>query len=78
MKHSAIKPSMMMKSTNTEFRAIMARRSGTPNGAMISRILKSGKPGKPFFVAYLWNESTVQDVINRMEKQNSGTTYVEA
>ena len=31
--------------TNTEFKAIMARRSN-PKGVMLSRILKSGKPGK--------------------------------
>ena len=73
-----IKASMMMKSTNTEFQAIMKRRAGTPKGAMISRILKSGKPGKPFFVAYLWNEKTAQDVVKRLEGLNPNTKYIEA
>lgn len=66
------------KSMNTEFQAIMARRRSAPNGATVARILKSGKPGKPFFVSYLWNERTAQDVITRLESLNPGTKYVEA
>lgn len=65
------------KSTNTEFKAIMARRSN-PKGVMLSRILKSGKLGKPAFYRFYGNESTAQDVINRMESNNPGDHWVEA
>lgn len=65
------------KSTNTEFNAIMARRSN-PKGVMLSRILKSGKAGKPAFYRFYGNESTAQDVINRMESNNPGDHWVEA
>jgi len=73
-----IKASMMMKSTNTEFQAIMRRRAGTPKGVMLSRILKSGKPGKPTFYQFFGCESTAQDVIKRMESNNPGHRWVEA
>jgi len=67
-----------MKYSKHDFDAILARRHSTRNGAMISRILKSGKPGKPFFVAFLWNEKSAKDVVNRLEALNPGVTYVEA
>lgn len=73
-----MKASMMMKSTNTEFQAILARRRGTPKGVMLSRILKSGKPGKPTFYQFFGCEHSAQDVINRMESNNPGDKWVEA
>lgn len=66
------------RSTNTEFKAIMARRMGTPKGATLSRILKSGKPGKPTFYKFYGSESTAQEVITRLEKNNPGDHWVEA
>ena len=66
------------KNTTTEFRAILARRQGTPKGVTLSRILKSGKPGKPQFYSMLGCENTAQDVINRLEKNNPGDHWVEA
>lgn len=66
------------KSTNTEFQAIMARRRSTPKGVMLSRILKSGKPGKPSFYQFFGCEHSVEDVIRRMERNNPGQIYVEA
>lgn len=65
------------KSTNTEFRAIMARRSN-PTGFMLSRILKSGKPGKPQFYKAYGGEKTAEDVIRRMMENNPGDVWVEA
>ena len=65
------------KSTNTEFKAIMARRSN-PEGVMLSRILKSGKPGKPQFYRFYGGEKTAQEVIERMQSNNPGTIWVEA
>lgn len=65
------------KSTNTEFHAIMARRSN-PTGFMLSRILKSGKPGKPRFYTSFGCEKTAQDVINRLMRNNPGDVWVEA
>ena len=65
------------KSTNTEFKAILARRSN-PKGVMLSRILKSGKAGRPQFYQFYGSESTAQDVINRMESNNPGDHWVEA
>lgn len=63
--------------TNTEFKAIMARRSN-PKGVMLSRILKSGKPGKPSFNRFYGGESTAEEVIARLEKNNPGDHWVEA
>lgn len=68
----------LMKSTNTEFYAIMDRRAGTPNGAMISRITKTGKPGKPAFFRFFGTETTAQEVIIRLERNNPGQKYIEA
>lgn len=65
------------RSTNTEFRAIMARRSN-PKGVMLSRILKSGKPGKPTFYMMFGCEHSAQDVIDRLESLNPGDHWVEA
>ena len=65
------------KSTNTEFNAIMARRSN-PKGVMLCRILKSGKPGKPSFNQFYGGEKTAQEVIARLEKNNPGQHWVEA
>lgn len=65
------------KSTNTEFYAIMARRSN-PKGVMLSQILKSGKPGKPTFYQFYGCEKTAQEVIDRMENNNPGKHWVEA
>lgn len=66
------------KSTNTEFYALLARRQGTPKGVMLSRILKSGKPGKPQFYQFCGGEKTAQEVIERMQNNNPGDTWVEA
>lgn len=65
------------KSTNTEFKAIMARRSN-PKGVMLCRILKSGKLGKPQFNQFYGGEKTAQEVITRLEKNNPGQHWVEA
>lgn len=65
------------KSTNTEFKAIMARRSN-PKGVMLSRLLKSGKPGKPQFYQFYGGEKTAQEVIERMQNNNPGDIWVEA
>lgn len=65
------------RSTNTEFRAIMERRSN-PKGVMLCRVLKSGKLGKPQFNRFYGGEKTAQDVINRLEKLNAGSRWVEA
>lgn len=65
------------KSTNTEFMAIMARRSN-PKGVMLCRILKSGKLGKPQFNQFYGGEKTAQEVITRLEKNNPGQHWVEA
>ena len=65
------------KSTNTEFKAIMARRDN-PKGVMLSCILKSGKAGKPAFYKFYGSESTAQDVIDRMERNNPGNHWIEA
>ena len=65
------------KSTNTEFKAIMARRSN-PKGVMLCRILKSGKLGKPQFNQFYGSEKTAQEVITRLEKNNPGQHWVEA
>lgn len=65
------------KSTNTEFKAILSRRSN-PKGVMLSRILKSGKAGRPQFYQFYGSERTAQDVINRMESNNPGNRWVEA
>lgn len=65
------------KPTNTEFRAIMARRSN-PKGVMLCKILKSGKLGKPQFNQFYGGEKTAQEVITRLEKNNPGQHWVEA
>lgn len=65
------------KSTNTEFKAIMTRRSN-PEGVMLSRMLKSGKPGKPQFYQFYGGEKTAQEVIERMQNNNPGNIWVEA
>ena len=65
------------KSTNTEFQAILARRSNI-KGVMLCRILKSGKPGKPQFYRFYGGEKTAQEVIERMQNNNPGDTWVEA
>lgn len=67
----------MKKITSHDFAAILARRSNT-KGVMLSRILKSGKPGKPTFYQFFGCEHTAQDVIDRMERNNPGSTYIEA
>lgn len=64
--------------TTTEFLAIMARRQGTPKGVMLSKILKSGKLGKPQFNKFYGSESTAQEVISRLEDNNPGQHWVEA
>lgn len=65
------------KSTNTEFKAILARRSN-PKGVMLSRLLKSGKPGRPQFYQLYGGEKTAQEVIERMQNNNPGDIWVEA
>ena len=67
----------MKRITNNDFHAIVARRRSNIKGVMLSRILKSGNPGKPFFVSFLWNEKGAQDVITRLESMNPGQPYVE-
>lgn len=65
------------KSTNTEFKAILARRSN-PKGVMLSRLLKSGKPGRPQFYQFYGGEKTAQEVIERIQNNNPGDIWVEA
>lgn len=67
----------MKRITNNDFHAILARRRSAPKGVMLSRILKSGKPGKPQFYEFFGCEHSVEDVIRRMERNNPGQTYVE-
>lgn len=44
-------------------------------GAMLCRILKSGKPGKPqFYKAY--GEKTAEEIIKRLESNNPGSRWV--
>lgn len=66
-----------MKYSNNDFHAILARRRPNIKGVMLSRILKSGKPGKPSFYQFFGCEHSVEDVIRRMERNNPGQTYVE-
>lgn len=66
-----------MKYSNNDFHAILARRRSNIKGVMLSRILKSGKPGKPSFYQFFGCEHSVEDVIRRMERNNPGQTYVE-
>lgn len=65
------------KSMNTEFQAIMSRRS-TPKTVVICKILKSGKPGKPFEATLYGSETTAEEVIARLEKNNPGQHWVKA
>lgn len=65
------------KSTNTEFKTIMDRRSNL-KGVMLSRLLKSGKLGKPQFYQFYGGEKTAQEVIERLQKNNPSNTWVEA
>jgi len=66
-----------MKYSNNDFHAILARRRSNIKGVMLSRILKSGKPGKPQFYEFFGCEHSVEDVIRRMERNNPGQTYIE-
>lgn len=66
------------KSTNTEFHAIMARRSGKPSGFYLCKILKNGKPGKPMFCRAYSSEKTAQELINTLERYNPGSHWIEA
>lgn len=66
-----------MKYSNNDFHAILARRRSNIKGVMLSRILKSGKPGKPSFYQFFGCEHSAEDVIRRMERNNPGQTYVE-
>lgn len=65
------------KSTNIEFKAIMARRNNL-KGVMLSRLLKSGKLGKPQFYQFYGGEKTAQEVIERLQKNNPSSIWVEA
>lgn len=65
------------KSTNTEFKAIMNRRSSVKT-VSLRRILKSGKPGAAHEYKLYGSESTAEDVIKRLEKNNIGDRWVEA
>lgn len=60
-----------------KFEAIMDRRSNK-NTVTLSKILKSGKPGKPAAYDLHGSEHTAQDVIARLEKNNPGCKWVEA
>lgn len=65
------------KSTNTEFKAIMNRRS-SPKTIALCKILKSGKAGKPCEYTLLGSESSAEEVITRLESCNPGQHWVEA
>lgn len=65
------------KSTNVEFRAIMARRS-TVKTVQLRAILKSGKPGAIHEYKTYGSEKTAADVIERLEKLNPGKHWIEA
>lgn len=65
------------RSTNTEFSAVMARRSH-PKTVTLCRILKSGKPGKPAEHQLYGSEKTAADAIKRLESLNPGDHWVEA
>lgn len=67
------------KSTNTEFNAIMSRRSNhNPDTVALCKVLKSGKPGKPVQYKMYGNEKTAADVIARLEKNNPGSYWLVA
>lgn len=65
------------KSMNTEFQAIMRRRS-TPKTVTLRRVLKSGKLGKPYETELYGSETTAAEAIARLEKNNPGSHWVEA
>lgn len=65
------------KSTNTEFNAIINRRSN-PKSVMVCKVLKSGKIGKPRKEMMFGAEKTVEDVIARLESLNPGMHWVAA
>lgn len=65
------------KSMNTEFNAIMNRRSN-PKTVTLCKILKSGKPGKPFEATLYGSEKTAEEAIARLEKNNPGQHWVKA
>lgn len=65
------------KSTNTEFKAILSRRSN-PKTVTLRKVLKSGKLGKPFEATLYGSENTPEEVISRLEKNNPGSHWVAA
>lgn len=58
-------------------KALMDRRSN-PRTVTLSKILKSGKPGKPQTYTLYGTEKTAQEVISRLERYNPGCHWVEA
>ena len=64
------------KSMNPEFQAIMSRHR--PTTVTLRRVLKSGKLGKPFEAPLFGSETTAEDVIARLERNNPGSTWVKA
>lgn len=65
------------KSMNTEFKAIMNRRTAK-NGVMLRCTKKNGEFGKPAFYQFFGSENTAEEVIRRMENNNPGKKFVEA
>lgn len=67
----------MMKVTNATFGMIAANRR-EKNTVELRRIKKNGLPGAVGKYERMGREKTAQDVIERLEKLNPGTKWIEA
>lgn len=67
----------MMKVTNSTFGQLMANRKATRT-VTLRRIRKDGTLGAPKQYERFGNEETAQNVIDRLQKLNPGTTWIEA
>lgn len=69
-----------MKYVNSKQQALsnayFASKKSKANGFYLSRILKSGKPGKPSLYETYGREKCAQDVIDRLERLNTGDHWV--
>ena len=64
------------KSMNPEFQAIMKRHR--PTTVTLRPVLKSGKLGKPFEATLYGSETTAEEAIARLERNNPGRSWVKA
>lgn len=69
-----------MKYVNSKQQALsnayFASKKSKVKGFYLSRILKSGKPGKPSLYETYGREKSAQDVIDRLERLNPGDHWV--